>query len=359
MLRYAVTATTVATSLLICAVPAPAKAPKDFVGVVAEDVFAGDQAYRNKTLAHQRRLGIQVIRQTFDWSLIERSAGNYDFSVYDAYMAAAARHRMRIVPVLFRPPSFRARAPHTDRATYPPKNFADMGTFGGQVARRYGPKGSFWRQNKRLPKVPIVSYQVWNEPNLPIYWPLQSSPRDYAALLRATSQGIKRVHSGANVMTAGMPESKMDGAIPLLNYVRGLYAGGAKASMDTVAINTYAESPKQLISLLRSVRKTMNRNGDRGAKIWVSEFGWADSGPASRFTVGARAQARNIAGSIAAMRKNRKKLGLTGFIYWNWRDAPPYRADFDFWGLHAGLLRQDDSRKPAYAAFARAVKKLK
>ena len=345
---------------LALSAPAPAtgKVPKNFVGIVAEDVFAGTAAYREGTLALQRRVGIGVIRQKFDWSTIETSPGSYDFTVHDSFVAAAARRRIRIVPVLFRPPDFHARRPHTDKETYPPERLRSMARFAKAVARRYGPRGSLWKENPGLRKVPITWYQVWNEPNLPIYWPPKPKAGQYAKMLRKVSRAIKRVHKRAKIITAGLPQSKYPGAVPLIRYIKQLYKRGAKKGFDMLAINTYAKNRRDLIRLLGKVRRVMNRKRDRRAKIWASEFGWADSGPNSRFTVSSKRQARNIKRSILAMGKNRRRLRLSGFVLWNWKDAPPYRDDFDFWGLHAGLLRLDGSRKPAFGAFRKAVRRL-
>jgi hypothetical protein len=357
--RLVLVTVAVSAAALMSALPAAAKPPRDFVGIVAEDVFAGDDAYRQQTLSVHRRLGVQLIRQTFDWSTIETSPGQYNFAAYDGYMAQVARHGIRVVPVLFRPPAFLASGVQTTSATFPPRKFSDMGRFGAAIARRYGPHGSFWRSHRKLRRVPITSYQVWNEPNLPIYWPSGPNAKAYARLLKATGRGIKRADRHARILTAGMPESKYPGAVPLLKYLSGLYRAGAKHAFDAVSINTYANNAGELIKLLRSVRTTMNRHGDRSGHIWASEFGWADSGPKNRFLVGPKAQARNISKSIRAMGANKRRLKLSGFVYWNWKDAPPYRPGFDFWGLHAGLLQQDGHQKPAFNAFAQAVKKLK
>ena len=139
---------------LIGAVPARAVVPKEFFGVVSEDVLAGDAAYRQATLTEQSAVGIGLIRQTFHWKDIETSPGVYDWSLYDGYMAATAMHGISVLPILFEPPAFRATT--TARGTYPPRNYADIGVFGAAVARRYGPNGTFWAENPQLPRHPIT-----------------------------------------------------------------------------------------------------------------------------------------------------------------------------------------------------------
>ena len=87
----------------------------------------------------------------------------------------------------------------------------------------------------------------------------------------------------------------------------------------------------------------------------MTELGWASGGPPSRFTVGAAGQARLIGRVIPALAAARA-LGLRGFVYFGWRDAPPYAGGHDFWGLHTGLLSLEGARKPAFASFRTAVR---
>jgi hypothetical protein len=101
----------------------------------------------------------------------------------------------------------------------------------------------------------------------------------------------------------------------------------------------------------------MNRRGDRRGRIWITELGWGDRGLRHRFIVGARGQARRISKSLALIRKQRRRLGLRGFVYYSWRDSAPYPPKYkDMWGLHTGLLRRNGSPKRAYRAFGRQAR---
>jgi hypothetical protein len=345
---------------LIAAAPAAAKPPKSFVGVVAEDVYAGDAAYRDAQLARQASLGVGLIRQTFDWAEIEKTPGHYDFSVHDGYMAATARHGIEVLPILFRPPPFHSSAPPVPRrGTYPPRHPASMGAFGAAIARRYGPNGSFWAQNPGLPKVPIRAYQIWNEPNLPPYWPSGPSAKQYAGLLRGAAAGIKRADPRAEIVTAGIPDSRLSRP-GYLKYIQALYKAKGKLGFDTLALNPYARSRKELEKKLRDVRAIMNHNRDHRAAIRATELGWSDIGPRSPFRVGASGQSARISTSLPLLSKLRRKLRLKGFVYYSWKDAPPYPPLYqDFWGLHTGLLTIDGRPKPALEAFRRSVAKLR
>jgi hypothetical protein len=100
----------------------------------------------------------------------------------------------------------------------------------------------------------------------------------------------------------------------------------------------------------------MNRRRDRRARIWITEMGWGDVGPAHRFIVGPVGQATRIKSSFALVSRLRRKLRLRGLVYYSWRDARPYPPLYkDAWGLHTGLLDVNGNPKPAFGTFSRAA----
>ncbi len=343
---------------------AHAAVPVDFVGINSEDAFVGDAAYRERTMAAQAGAGIDLTRHTFNWAEIEYAPGMYDFTRYDGYVATAAGHRIRVLPVLYNPPEFwSSRPPGRSRpGTYPPSpaGMEAFGRFAAELAVRYGRGGAFWRENPEVPKMPFFSYQVWNEPNLPQYWPSGPSARAYAHMLRHVRPALKFIDPGAEVVTAGVPDSKM--GIAILPYYRALYRAGGNRLFDTLAINAYAGTARGVVDKIRAVRRLMNANGDSAARIWVTEFGWGDR--AARLEhpllVGAAQQGRRIAEAIRTMGAVRRDLRLRGFIYYGWRDGRPYAPNFrDFWGLHTGLLTVTGQPKRAMTSFREAVRRLR
>jgi hypothetical protein len=359
MLRLFLVVLLAAPAALIPTASASAAVPPDFVGIVAEDVLGGDGGYRDSNLAQQSSIGVGLIRQTFDWSRIETSPGHYEFGFYDGYVAATASHGIRLLPILFNPPPFRSKHHSGGHGAYPPRRYGDLGRFGAALVRRYGPNGSFWAEHPSVPKTPIRSWQIWNEPNLPVYWRPRPNPAGYARMLRAARKSIKRADRGAEIVTAGMPESRLS-PMPLTRYIARMYRAGAKRGFDTLAVNPYARGPRQLLSRFRAIRKVMNRHRDRGAKIWATEIGWSDVGPPSDFRVGPGGHASNVQRSLPLLASQRRRLGVRGVVYFNWKDAPPYPPNYkDFWGLHTGLLRVDGSPKPAFFAFRDAVARIR
>jgi hypothetical protein len=344
-------------ALASLALPASsATAGNEFAGIVSNDTFSGDFGYRNGQFIQMEGLGIGMIRQTFTWSLIERRRGKYNWANYDEFVGLAADHGIRVLPILFDPPRFRSSRPkkHAKHGTYFPKKASDLGVFGAEVAKRYGPNGTFWTENPTRLKLPITAYQVWNEPNLGAYSPPKPSAKKYVKLLKATGPRIRAVDPAAEIVTAGLPDSRLSKP-DLYKFITQMYKAGVKGSFDSLGINPYAPTAAGMITKLRKIRRIMTKYGDTASTIWVTELGWSDVGPKAPFRVGASGQAQRITDTVATLRQNTSSLNLRGFFYFSWADGTVYAGGHDFWGLHTGLRRKDGTPKLAFAAFAKAV----
>lgn len=363
---------TLVTAAVLLILPAAAASsahatvPGDFVGIASEDSFAGNLDYRNTNFAAQRAAGIGLVRQTMDWSIIEQG-GTFNFAGYDSFVGAAASNGLNVMPILFRAPEAKSRAPKKrkkgDRATYPPKRNGDFAKFAKAAAQRYGPNGSFWMQNPTIPKRPITVWQLWNEPNLPVYWGGKPNAREYVKFQAAGAKAIKSVDKRAEILTAGLPDSR-NSKPPLDRYIAQLYRAGGKGAFDILAINGYNKTAAGAIQKLKSIRNLMDDQGDKGGKMWVTEIGWADRGPPCPYNIGAAGQAREAASLLRLSAASRSKLKLRGVVYYTWKDLAIYGGFGDFCGLHTGLSNIDGVNivgvaKPALASFSQAAAEIK
>ena len=294
-----------------------------------------------------------LLRQTFDWRRIERAPGRYDLSFYDGYVAALARRRLRVLPILFNPPPFRSSAPANPvRGTYPPRRPADMGEFGAMLARRYGPGGSFWRERPELPRLPVRSWQVWNEPNLPVYWPSGPDAAEYVALLRPPASASER---GPGRGDRDRRAARQHRGVPLRDYVGAMYAAGAAGTFDVLALNLFGRDARETIEGVRSLREVAAASGDNPA-VWLTELG--DRRPTERaFLVSEARQAELLERTCSRWRAG-ARAAHSGVVYFNWRDSLPYAGGVDFFGLHTGLLRRNGRAKPALSAYKKVAKTL-
>jgi hypothetical protein len=284
----------IAAALLALGLPTSATA-NEFAGIVANDVYSGSQSYRAKQFAAQQAVGVGIIRQTLDWASVEVAPNSYDFTNFDHFVEEAARHNIRVLPVLFDPPPF-----------------------------------------------------------LPVYSGGHPNAAAYVAMLRTVGSAIKELDPNAEIVTAGLPDSRLSKP-NVFKYIQQMYSAGAKGTFDTLGINPYAPTASSLISKLKKIRGIMTKNGDGGSSLWVTELGWSDVGPGSAFRAGKSGQAKRIGQALKALKANASALKLRGFFYFAWKDGGVYKGGKDFWGLHTGLLRKNGSKKPAFAAFKKAV----
>lgn len=349
-----------AMSLLLAPRTATAALPDQFLGITTEDAYTGKDAYAQKQLRAQRAAGFTVARQVFRWNEIEWGDDRFDFSATDRFIRNAAIAGMRVMPLLQGEPTWPSSRPAKDKSRnlFPPRNPVDYGGFGSALALRYGPNGTFWAANPELPKVPVTSYQLWNEPNFPVYWGGKPNAKAYAKLVIAGAAGIRAVDPNAYIVSAGLPDSKL-GQDPI-KFARAMLKAGAGSSLNAIGIHPYAQTPAQVLALTRRLRKALNGAGARKLDLWVTEIGWAAGGPRTpKRTLPASKQGPTIVAAISALAKNRKPLRLRGIVYFAWRDSTVYKGGKDFWGLHTGLLNRQGKPKPAMKVVSKALRKLK
>ena len=136
----------------------------------------------------------------------------------------------------------------------------------------------------------IAGYEILNEPNLPAEWGGPPSPAGYTAFLKAAYRGIKKSDPGSVVIGGGVSPATggLGGTIEVVDFLRGMYAAGARGSMDALAVHNYGgnlepeRDPAECTICFRRAelyRGLMVEQTDVGTPIWATEFGWLlDSG---------------------------------------------------------------------------------
>lgn len=292
------------------------------MGIYADDVFFRDAAYKRGALARQHAAGIRLIRQPFHSNEFEANPERFD-----EFVRETGRAGMEVLPVLVGEQAEGGMRPAEPRA------FARYAT---ELARRYGPGGS------AKPELPIRSWQIWNEPNTPSWWRGGADPEAYADLLRAAGDAIRKVDPDAQIVAAGMPESRL--GTPGPEFLRDVLATGVE--VDTVAVHPYAGTPARVARKVRAMQRVA---GDR--EVWVTEVGWGTGGRDGELTVDRETQARYLTETFRRLRE----LGLRGVVWFQWRDPEPFPGRRPIWPYFAGLLEVDGRAKPALSALERAA----
>jgi polysaccharide biosynthesis protein PslG len=294
-------------------------------------------------------LGLTV-RVPVYWFEVEPQRGRFEFDKLDTTAAAAAAAGLRVLPFVYGSPSW-----VSDRAAVPPLDGGASRAwreFLAHLVRRYGTGGSFWRgrSNRR----PIRRWQIWNEPNFPIFWRPRPSPAGYVRLLRTSAQVIRRLDPAARIVAAGVAPVE-DGMYPW-TFVRRMYRiPGAGRAFDIAALHPYATSLGSLEYELRRVRQAMARGGDDSKPLLVTEIGVASDGVRPNpFDKGAQGQARFLEDAYRLLLSKRRRWRLAGAYWFTWQDvstSDPYCVFCQY----AGLFDAKDDPKPAWWALRRTI----
>jgi hypothetical protein len=191
------------------------RVPAGFYGVNFQRIAKLGPAAQDVHLARIASLGIDQVRFNASWAAIEPLApkngvDTYRWGAIDQQVAAMARHGIRAQPTLTQPPDWDAvQGTWVDlqcakASSRSPINTQPYARFVKAFAGRYGRGGSFWAAHPELPNVPVLRYEIWNEPNLKGGWCPRPQPWLYADMFVAASQAIRSVDPNAVVYTGGV-----------------------------------------------------------------------------------------------------------------------------------------------------------
>ena len=257
-----------------------------------------------------------------------------------------------------------------------PTNPRDLQQFAAAAQKRYS--GTFVNADGvTLPRVSL--WIAWNEPNNPVFlkpqfrrvgktWAIQSG-MDYAKICNAVVQGVKSVQRSSKVACGATgprgnnnPNTSRPSVSPI-PFLRAMKAGGAKG-FDAYAHHPYYGSPAETpttkpppgkrgqpptavtlanIDLLIS---EIDRLYGKRMRVWVTEYGYQTNPPDTIFGVTLSKQAKYLTQAVAIARANPR---IDMFLWFLLRDEERLE------GWQSGLTTFVDKRKPAFAAFRRAV----
>ncbi|NJP05945.1 MAG: hypothetical protein HC837_10140 [Chloroflexaceae bacterium] len=276
-------------------------------------------------------LGVDWVREDFHWYRIQPEPHVWDWTFPDAAMRALLSRNIQVVGVLG--PSVGWATPYQRDIDHDISFYAPDPDHFVEYARR------LVTRYRRY----IKHWEIWNEPDNPLFWRPQPDPLAYADLLIRTSQAIKEADPEAQVLIGGF--NPFDTA-----FIRQVAARGAWEHFDILAIHPYVDpySPEEgnITSSLDAMHAMMYQMGDK--PIWATELGWS-SGPGDRDALGKtdeQMQANFLVRSMLLL----WEAGVERSFWYTLKDDPgnPYgllaygegRADFD-----------RRMRKPAFYAF--------
>ncbi len=298
------------------AIDSPAPDFGDFAdGVGANIHFTQD----DRALDALQAAGFSLVRMDLAWSAVERTAGQYDFGAFDELVSALQARAMSALFILD------YGNPLYDSGNAP-SSIAGIAAFGAYcqaAANHFNGKP--------------VRFEVWNEPNLSIFWKPTASAEAYANLL---TEAIARVHRGnpaAEVSTGGLSGFDFD-------FLSGSLSGGAGAGAAAVGVHPYRQTGPEGATDELLLLRTQARDWVPKAAAWDTEWGYS-----STWFGDGHDPVNRQRQAVFAVREiiTARALGFPLAIYYDVRDDGTAATDPEH---NFGLLANDYSDKPAMVA---------
>ena len=284
-------------------------------------------AVDTRALDAARDAGFSWVRMDLFWSDVETKRGAYNFSNFDKLVTALEARGMKALFILDYSNLLHSDCPRcSDWLTYGPQSPSTIKAFGDYAeaaARHFAGNG--------------VRYEVWNEPNWPVFWKPIPDSNQYAALAKEV---IARVHAGdaqASISTGGVSGFDFD-------FLRSIFGFGGAQGADSIAVHPYRLSgPETATDELAHLRSISAWTFHPDPPIWETEWGYSSTWSGGTTAAARNTQAAMVVREILAA----KIMGFPLAIYYDIRDdgTDPANAEHNF-----GLLANDYGDKPAIHA---------
>jgi hypothetical protein len=327
------------------------------VGVNADTQGWGSQmASRQDAVAST---GARWLREHFDWSVIEPSPGQYDWSRYDQLELTASQRGLNVLPVLMSTPSW--AGPSWDTIPSDPTAY---GRFVAQVVKRYGPGGEFWAAHPELADHALQYFELWNEPYYPAFSAGQIDPGRYARLVKAAGQAGKAANRQAKFIAAAETDVQPTGSSRWVRWADAMYEAVPDLNdyFDAIAVHPYSnqrppDAPvngyvHDKFQRITTIRDHFSAHGGDDKPLWITEVGWSTCGAGNEECVSEDEQADYTKRLFSVLQREYRNTVGAVFLYRTTDLGPPASSDIH---KNYGLTREDGTPKPAWHALRAAT----
>ena len=298
-------------------------------------------------------LGVSWIRIDLAWSSIEPVKGEYRWDSTDRVVREARARGIRVLGLLTYTPAWARASECAYTKMCEPDDPDAFARFAAVAAKRYAASG-------------VYHWEVWNEPNLKLFWASGASPERYAVLLGRTASAVRSAVPSAFIVSGGLAAvATRNGSMAAREYLERMYDAGAGTSFDAVGYHPYsyplaphfyaASSPwSQMAETEWSMRSVMRAYGDTAKKIWITEYGAPTGGPGLAADTSVHelpTPPTHVTEDFQAIMlreafEENTAYDFTGPLFWySYRDLGTSDDTVEY---HFGLLRADGTAKPAY-----------
>jgi len=267
--------------------------------------------------------GIKIVRTDLKWGSSEKK-GRYDFTWQKKLKAELLKRGMSVLWIVdYGHPDHGGAVPTTDA------NKRAFSEFARQAALALGGEGTY-------------GYEIWNEPNIKLFWP-DPNPVAFAALTQMAAAEIRRVDPAAVVISGGLADADQA-------YLSKMLLQSPSLNVTGISVHPYRVSaPETFSSDLEPLRRIVKSSG-LSAPLVDTEWGYPSYGyfPSNVYGAGRdpRAWSRQ---AVLTLRKVLTSIALNMplHIIYDLSDDGPKENDREH---NFGILTAAGEDKPAMTA---------
>ena len=266
--------------------------------------------------------GFKFIRMDLTWEAVEGKKGVYEFDTagYDPLTEGCSKRGIRILYIL----DYSNKLYESERSVRTDQGRRAFAAFAEAAATRYAGKGILW--------------EIWNEPNIKLFWRPQPSVDDYCKLVKATAERIKKADK------SGFVVAPATSTIPF-KWLEDCFKKGLLNWIDVLSVHPYRpQPPETVIKDYSKLRELIKRDAPNGKKIPIISGEWGYSNinwDKARLTDEQQAQYLVREFLINLYQK------IPVSIWYDWKNdgTSPHEKEH-----HFGTVRHDLKPKTAYLA---------
>ncbi len=310
------------------------------------------------SLSNVASAGVSMARVVMHWADVEPSPGTFRWTGYDWVIAEEARHGVTMLPNLLDDPSW--AEPNSVDVPTNPAGFAD---FAAHAVARYGPGGTFWRDNPTVPYHPATYWEIWNEPWWYMFNANAATPATYAELVKATAIAARAANPNAKFLLeadlTGYPTPSTQ-----VEWIDSMYRAVPDLNnyFDGISIHPYSFPRSPDVYAGPGDRWSFKRIGDIRAKFvahgaadkgfWITELGWPTCPANPGKCVSEADQATYLARAFQLITTDYASFTQAVFVY-NYKDPSSQSgSNTEDW---FGLVRPNGTPKPAWSVLRQAT----
>jgi hypothetical protein len=271
--------------------------------------------------------GFRWVRMDFVWEVTERERGRYDFSAYDHLLKELEANNLRALFILDYGNSL-----YTDgKSVRTAEAQAAFARWSVAAAKHFAGRGVLW--------------EIFNEPNVPLFWPPDPKADEYVSLAAEVSRAFRR--EVPNEKLIGPATSKID-----LPFLESVFKASVSSNWAGVSVHPYRQAdPESAAVEYARLRELISRyhphNSEQSLPIISGEWGYSSIWRGMTDETQAAMLAREFLTNIAN--------GIPLSIWYDWRDDGTDAKEIEH---HFGLVRHQYQTgraevydpKPAYLA---------